>query len=477
MKKWLSVLLALCLMLSMVACGSSSGDDKQAAATEGAQDQRFRVGYAREDITPKHPVGLTGYGNTSDRKHTEVLDYIYLTTVAVTDYQDNTMIMITVDVGNFEEEQASSLTSKAAKAAGIPKENVTISATHTHSAPSPAEIISDINKAVEKTVEEAMEDREYADMYIGSARTQGLNFVRHYWMDDGTLVSDNHGNPTGKTYAGHTTEVDNQMQLLKFDRDGDKKDVIMVNWQSHPHITGGFEKYSLSADIIGAFREYLEKDTDCLFAYYQGAAGNINPTSRIAEENANTTNPRNYRVHGELLTMHAKEGLADMKKLEPGLIKVNTENFVGECDHSDGALAAAASLVIAYFDEGHTPAEVQRFAEPYGIWSVYHARAISGRASTGKTMNIPITTFTIGQVGFATIPGELFDTIGMSIKEESPCEMTFIMGYCNGSVGYLSSEYAYEYGTYEVDVRKFVKGTSEKLGQRHVEILNTLVAE
>ena len=102
MKKWLSVLLALCLMLSMVACGGSSGDDKQVAATEGAKDQRFRVGYARENITPDHPVGLKGYGNTSDRKHTEVLDYIYLTTVVVTDYQDNTMIMITVDVGSFQ---------------------------------------------------------------------------------------------------------------------------------------------------------------------------------------------------------------------------------------------------------------------------------------------------------------------------------------------------------------------------------------
>ena len=477
MKKWLSVLLALCLMLSMVACGSSSGDDKQAAATEGAKDQRFRVGYARENITPDHPVGLKGYGNTSDRKHTEVLDYIYLTTVVVTDYQDNTMIMITVDVGSFQEEQASSLAGKAAKVAGIPKENVTVSSTHTHSAPSPADIGSDINKAVEKTVEAAMEDREYADMYMGSTQTKGLNFVRHYWMTDGTLVSDNHGDPTGKTYAGHTTEVDEQMQLLKFDRDGDKKDVVMVNWQSHPHITGGFDKYSLSADIIGAFREYLEKDTDCLFAYYQGAAGNINPTSRIPEENANTTNPRNYRVHGELLTMHAKQGLESMTLLEPGLIKVHTEQFVGECDHTDGSLASAASQVIAYFDEGHTPVETQRFAEPYGIWSVYHARAINDRASNGKTMNIPITTFTIGQVGFATIPGELFDTIGMTIKEESPCEMTFIMGYCNGSVGYLSSEYAYEYGTYEVDVRTFVKGTPEALGDRHVELLGQLLAK
>ena len=166
-----------------------------------------------------------------------------------------------------------------------------------------------------------------------------------------------------------------------------------------------------------------------------------------------------------------------MTKLEPGLIKVHTEQFVGECDHSDGSLAAAASQVIAYYDEGHTPAEVQRFAEPLGIWSVYHARAIGGRAAKGKTLPIPITTFVIGEVGFATIPGELFDTIGVTIRQESPCRMTFIMGYCNGAVGYLSSEYAYEYGTYEVDIRTFVKGTSEAVGARHVELLKELTAK
>lgn len=80
-------------------------------------------------------------------------------------------------------------------------------------------------------------------------------------------------------------------------------------------------------------------------------------------------------------------------------------------------------------------------------------------------------------MGFATIPGELFDTIGMTIKEESPCEMTFIMGYCNGSIGYLASEYAFEYGTYEVDIRTFVKGTAEALGDRHLELLGQLLAK
>lgn len=474
MKKLLCLLLSLCVVLSLVACGSAGTEN---AATGGAKDERFRVGYARYNITPNHPVGLTGYGNTSERKHNAVLDYLYLTTVAITDAQDNTMIMITVDVSGFEESQVTGLASKVAKLAGIPKENVTFSGTHTHSAPSPTEISSLINKALETTVPEAMEDRAYADMYMGTTHTEGLNFVRHYWMDDGTLVSDNHGDPTGKTYVGHTTEVDEEMRLLKFDRDGDKADVVLVNWQSHPHITGGFTKYELSADIIGAFREYLEKDTGCLFAYYQGAAGNINPTSRIAEENANTTNPKNYRVHGELLTMHAKQGLQDMTLLQPGLIKVHTEQFDGQCDHSDGSLAASASLVIAYYEEGHTPVEVQRFAEPYGIWSVYHANAIGNRAAKGKSLPIPITTFVIGEVGFTTIPGELFDTIGMTIRENSPCKMTFVMGYCNGSVGYLSSEYAYEYGTYEVDIRTFVKGTSEAVGERHVEILKELVAK
>ena len=160
-----------------------------------------------------------------------------------------------------------------------------------------------------KAAEDALADRKPATMFAGKSETDGINFVRHYYMDDGSVVTDNHGTTAGKKILSHTTEVDEEMRVLVFKREGGK-DVVLANWQSHPHITGGSTKTSFSADIIGMFRMYLEQETDCLFAYYQGGAGNINPNSRIKEENANPD--RNYKVHGQLLTQTCLQAMENM---------------------------------------------------------------------------------------------------------------------------------------------------------------------
>jgi len=58
-------------------------------------------------------------------------------------------------------------------------------------------------------------------------------------------------------------------------------------------------------------------------------------------------------------------------------------------------------------------------------------------------------------------------------KRPSPCANTFIIGYCNGSVGYLPTRQAYSEGGYEVNVTHcapeaenvFVDGVSEMMGR------------
>lgn len=470
MKKFLSVILAVFLVMSLLACSTSNAGKGNA---EPGEDNRYRVGYGRADITPDYPVGLSGYGNTSERISKTVLDRIYLTCVAITDAEDNTIMLVTIDLGAVAESSANSVRGKINKETGIPKENITVSATHSHSVPDFGAIGNDILKAAKEAAVAAMEDRTYADMYYGQTMTKGLNFVRSYEMENGTIAGASFGSFSGPIKK-HVSDADEQMQLIQFKRDNDKADVILVNWQAHNHLTGGADAYDLSADWVGTFRMNMENDLNCLFAYYQGAAGNLNPYSMITEENAVQPEPRNYVQHGKLLAGHAKEALASMEPVEPAEIQVRTENFVGECFHESGEVLMHASDVVAYYDLGHSISETKVYAEQFGIHSYYHAKAISGRSGNGATKEIPITTITMGNIGFATIPGELFDVCGQYIKENSPMDMTFVMGYCNGAVGYLPSEYAFTYGSYEVDISAFVKGTAEAVASRQVEILTEM---
>ena len=467
MRKFLSLILSVIMVLSLLACGSANADAP--AATEAPKE--FMVGYSRENITPSNPTPLSGYGNTDERKHTEVLDYIYLTCVAMQDTQGNIFLFYAADLCSNSDASVGNIRSSVSGTTGVPAKNITVNVSHTHSAPTGSDLGPALQDAAVKTAKNAIEDLKPATMFAGIAETDRINFVRHYYMNDGSVVTDNHGNATGKTYVGHTTEVDQEMRVIQFKREGGK-DVILVNWQSHPHITGGSTKTSLSADIIGMFRMYLEQDVDCLFAYYQGGGGNINPTSRIKEENANPE--KNYKVHGQMLAGTCQEALKNMTELQTGEIKHIQEIYSCATNKEDMELAAAAASVKAYYKEGHTIGETKTFAESLGLESLYHANSISGRGSLGDTFEIEIDAYVIGDFGWIMAPCEMFDSTAKFIRENSPTAFTFSCGYSNGAGGYFPTLECWEYGAYEVDTTRVARGTAEKLADRFVEMLDEL---
>ena len=72
MKKIISILLIIVLVLGLCACGNSGKD-------EGTS---LEVGYAKERIMPDQPVPLGGYGKSDRRITDNFLDYLYATCIA-----------------------------------------------------------------------------------------------------------------------------------------------------------------------------------------------------------------------------------------------------------------------------------------------------------------------------------------------------------------------------------------------------------
>ena len=128
MKKILSVVLVLGMILSLCACAPGGEAAKEPATA-------FRVGYARENITPEEPTALGGYGNASKRLSTGYLDYLYVTCVAITDANDNTIMLVSQDI--IRSSQYKAVRAEVKKATGLPEESVMVASTHTHSSPDP----------------------------------------------------------------------------------------------------------------------------------------------------------------------------------------------------------------------------------------------------------------------------------------------------------------------------------------------------
>jgi hypothetical protein len=56
----------------------------------------------------------------------------------------------------------------------------------------------------------------------------------------------------------------------------------------------------------------------------------------------------------------------------------------------------------------------------------------------------------LGEVALVALPGEPFVELGLELKERSPATHTFVIGYANDWIGYLTTPQAWQQGGYEV---------------------------
>jgi len=443
--------------------------------TEEEEMATFQVGFGRADITPEDSVPLAGYGNTGKRMSKDVLDYLYATCIAITDAEGETVLLYSQDLVNSS--QTETVRSAVSQATGIPADHIMVAATHTHSAPDQSSKHENITfwklkytDSMIKAAEDALADRSDAQMYSGRTETEKLNFIRHYKLSDGSYGGSNFGDFANNTIVDHASSNDPGVQVLKFVRAGEgKKDIVMVNWQSHPLMTGGLVKSDISADFVGSTRAYLESKTEDLFVYFTGAAGNHNPTSRMKEENRT----EDHKEYGQILGDYILKAQENLTNLETAQIKLSKQMYECKINHDmeeklDDAKKVSALYSATDRDTGNV------LARQLGFSSVYHANAVIRRAGLEQTRLVELNAISVGDFSFIAAPYEMFANHGVYIKENTPFEMTFVISCCNGAHGYIPSTDAYDYGCYESHTGNFTRETGDELAQEYVSMLEEL---
>ena len=463
MKKVISIILILTIVLGLCACGGSGNGDN--AGSVGLE-----AGFGRENITPDWPVGMAGYSDSETRKTKNVLDYIYLTCVAFRE-GETTILVYTADMTALSQENQKKLREHVAQFTGIPNENIFMGATHTHSSCSPN--VDDkwdklLKDAFLTTANTAMADLAPIKMETATATLENMNFVRHYLMNDGTYYGSNFGS-TASGFKAHALEYpDRQLILLKLDRE-EKKDILMVNWQAHPASAARQADYTgVSADFVGHTRTKLETDTGMMVAYYTGAAGNTNPRSLIESENVK--NNSTYRDYGKTLAEEIEAVLPNLTPVEASGIQTSRLEFQAEVDHSwDHMIKEANEVFDLWKSVGKK--EGDQLGATYGFTSVYQARAIRTRYDLPATQPRELRAFRVGPIGFTTGTYEMYSDHAIYVKENSPFDITFIITGCGG---YIGNKASYEYRSYETDTGMFAAGTGEKMAEEYVKLLNAV---
>ena len=493
MKRILSLLLAMVLVFGLCACGGSSEETKdegKAAAkeTEGtagptADPESLHVGFGRASIIPDILGVQIAGGDASSRLSNGYRDELAATCIAIRE-KGETILLYTIDFITVDK-HVYAAQPLIAEATGIPEKNIILNTTHTHSGVSIRSNWDGVdayrnkyNEAAVEAAQIALADLAPAEMYYGSDYTESMVFVRHYLMNDGTTYGNGHGS-TASGYKEHLYPADEEMQVIKFAREG-KKDVVLLNLGAHATIMNGVDANMLSADWPGVARTYIESNSDTLCAVFEAAAGDQIPNSAIKSI---APYGNKYPEFGNKLGEYCLGVLnGEMTKATgSGIyldVQMYTANSMKEGVDDAARLADAKKIKQKSSQLGSSHVDVKALVAELGFYNVYEATGLAGREKYPDSYSMELHYMSIDGVAFIFAPFEMFGVTGREIKDNSPYDMTFVITCSENKdgyhMGYLPHEYACEEGFYEYHVTKFARGTAEDLAKTYVQLLNIM---
>lgn len=405
----------ICAMLVLgVFSGCSGGEETPPAA--------FSVGFGQADITPTEKTTLAGYGNDTERVVTRVSGNIYTTCVAIRDAQGNTVLVFAADLLQAKDAVVEPVRELVSKETGIPASNIMFHVSHSHSSPSGSPLYYEmVSEQSLVAAQQALADLAPAQVHGAFERiAEGINFVRHYLLTDGTYIGEGAGTISKDRLYGHDTAPDRLLQVIKFTREN-KKDILLVNFQGHP--SSPDDQTVLSSSYAGVIRETVSKTLDCSTMFVLGASGNLNCSSQIPGEAVAS----GYMEVGSFLA----------------------DKVIGLKDSFVPLNSGTVQLM-----------EVQEPCRWLG--------------NQNQTVDFPMHALSFGDVAWIFGPHEMFDTNAMAVRDASPFTMTLVASCSNGYHSYIPTPHSFDFFAYEAGKTRYFEGTAEQLQDRYIEMLKTL---
>lgn len=464
MRNVFCIFMAIVLVFGLSGCGASPATAEVSSW--------LQAGFARVDVTPGFHIGLDGSGNADTRISTGIADKISVTCVALAD-ENQTILVFSADTLGFNNTILSLLRPQLQLVTGVPQSNLFFGSTHTHSAPrlllkteEGTSYLGIFCEAVVAAGQMAMSDLAPAKLQAATTNLPGMNFIRHYKMSDGSYAGPNFGTFDGLDIVDYAGTADPELSLIKLSRSGDKKDILLMNWQAHPNNSTAIGYYKISADFVGYARNKLEAETGMQVAYFTGASGNVHIDSKIESHKHGLP----WNAYGEKLAELTIAALPLLQDVGGTGIAVTGKAYLAPLNHSwDHAVEQAEKVMNVLKTQGQLVAN--DLCKQYDFTSHHQARTILELAKLGKSLQLELRAFRVGDLGFTTGTYEMWTESGKAVKDASPFDVTFII---TGNLIYIPEEEAYDYRCYEADTGYFEKGTAEALVQEYISLLNAV---
>lgn len=404
------------------------------------------------EITPNEPCYLCGHAIRLDLSQ-GVMDPLYVSALIIQD-EDKKNIFLSYDLILIDEELSMKIKAVVAKEVLCNEDNVIVSFIHTHAAPETGEksVFNDPEKGARLG---------YRDFLVESARkavslaNQNLEVVEIFYAS--TLIDGFYSNRNDKNRP-----CDKSANIFKLLRKNQSVLGVMVNMSCHPTVLGP-QNYLISADLFGAIRSALSDIYHCDVLMMQGAAGDMGNRQyrqgndqkelfrmrdgivpQLIDSNISYNKIETNRIEWFKYD-YQKQYKIDLDELKLRL-KRNEEELSVESDENQiKLLSSGITMLKQVIQEG-----------------------------SNITLSLKGNIIRIDKIIIVCVPCELFNQLGVKIKDCFLDYHVIIWGYCDYSVGYLVE--ADEYGkSYESIATNIKKGIPEDYTEYLVEEIQKIL--
>ncbi len=402
----------------------------------------MKAGVGKVLITPETSMWLAGYAHR-DRPSQGVLCELYAKALSFEDEAGSQFVLVTTDILGFTRNVAAQIADRVKEECGIPREQLMLTSSHTHSGPVIGDCLIDMYHLnpeqmdlvkkytvalvdhVLQAVKQAIRNLEPCSLSwsVGNA---AFAHNRREYTEEGVIIG---CNPEGPT--------DHDVPVLRVNRKDGSVKAVLFGYACHNTV---LDLCEFSGDYAGYAQLTLEDSIPGMVSLFvSGCGGDQNPLPRRSIELA--------RKHGQDLATSVLETFhrqaADVHGpihavFEEVPLKFRYQDYRKELDDqikggNEYLRNTAARLLARLRDNGEQPAF---YPYPVQIWCF------------SNTLQL------------IALGGEVVVDYSLRLKQELGRERNFILAYANDVMGYIPSLRVLNEGGYEADFSMVYYGFS-----------------
>ena len=425
---------------------------------------KLLAGASLSNITPA--LGCAIAGDMTNGTGTEVHDELHVRSL-VLDNGTTRLALAICDLCVLPREPMDRAKQLIERQTGIPRSNILISATHTHSAPAAAHLFQSVPDPkyvdwlvvrIADGVRRAVNHLQPARIGWGSGREGSLVFNRRYRMKPGSAGTDPFGR-SGDTVKmnpgignadviGPAGPVDPEVSLLAVESLEGRPICVLASYALH--YVGGVGAGHISADYFAAWANSmadLAGMPNGQTAYppfvpilANACSGNINNIDVMHGPQARKRPYERMQKVADILAAESYRTWRALKFADKVELAASEEELELGVRLPDAGDAGLARKILAAAPKGEQYRDIRQ---------IYARETVILSESYPATVKTIVQAMRIGSLGIATFPGEAFVELGMEIKSQSPFKPTMLIELANDYRGYIPTVEAFEMGGYE----------------------------